>query len=144
MKASAMSPPICVRAYTAAATSTIEMNTAVMGPLAPYATIVARTGWRILRPAPAASAQKIAHAVALFTQLGMAGVQSRAAEGIDRKILHDLIIAILADDRIRIDHTFGNAIAAIGGHGHADPVARGAAEHPVVHVIDGGGGGGGG
>src|SRR5262245_57509874 len=83
-----------------------------------------------------ASSDELFHAVALLEELLVSGVHALAAEVIDRETLHDLVVAIPARDRITVDHAGGNAIAAIGGHGHADPVALGGAFHPVTHVID--------
>src|SRR5690606_8913707 len=40
-------------------------------------------------------------------------------------------------------HVLGDAVVAVGGHAHRDPLAVGA-QGPVAHVVDGGVGGGGG
>ena len=43
--------------------------------------------------------------------------------------------------RERGDQPFGDAVGAVGRHGHAHPVAVGGAERPVAHMVDGGVGG---
>src|SRR3546814_9962540 len=57
-------------------------------------------------------------------------------------VADQLIVAGLGHHRHAVDHAFGNAVAAIGGHAHGHPFAV-AAQQPVVDVVDGGVGGGG-
>ena len=92
-----------------------------------------RTGLRLV----------VGQAVTLLEQLPVRRVHAAAAELIDREALHDRVAAALAGDRIRVHDTLADAIAAVGRHRHADPVALRRAERPVAHVIDRGGGSGG-
>src|SRR3546814_14009777 len=79
---------------------------------------------------------------AFFSELGEGLVHAFAAEVVDRQVADQLIVAGLGHHRHAVDHAFGNAVAAIGGHAHGHPFAV-AAQQPVVDVVDGGVGGGG-
>lgn len=81
--------------------------------------------------------QQVFDTGAFFAQLLLSGFHFLAAELIDRQTLDDLVVTVLADARIRIDHTFADAIGAIGRYRHADPVTVRRAERPVAHVVDG-------
>src|ERR1035438_4207682 len=67
---------------------------------------------------------------------GCARIQACAAEGIDRKALHDLVVAACAGYGIGIDQPFLDAIAAVGSNAHAGPIALPGAEHPGAHMVD--------
>src|SRR5690606_37985859 len=50
------------------------------------------------------------------------------------------VFAIGGGDGHAVDDAFGNAVRAVGGHAHGDPLAV-RAQHPVTDVVDGGVGG---
>ena len=80
-------------------------------------------------------------------QLGDAGVDALAGEVGDLEALDDLPLAARAVQGQAADDALLDAVGAVGGDGHRDPVAVGGAEDPVVDVVDrgvrGGGGAGG-
>src|ERR1039458_3319400 len=68
----------------------------------------------------------------------------RLAEIIERHALDDFNILAVAADRVAEDQTLLDAVAAIGMHGHAEPVAGGGRVRELVNRVDGGVGGAGG
>src|SRR6266478_3675434 len=107
--------------------------------LAPaYPTIAACTSRR------ETSAEQRLDPFALLAQLGQGRVHALAAELVDGKTRHDAVLAAGEGDGVGVDDALGDAVAAIRRHGHADPVARGRAMKPTVHMVDRGGGGRGG
>src|SRR4029453_10500500 len=74
--------------------------------------------------------------VALLEKLPVRRVHALAAELVDREPLHHGVAAVLAGDGVRVDDAIGDAVAAVGRHAHADPVAIVRAERPVAHVVD--------
>src|ERR1700693_4110374 len=79
--------------------------------------------------------EQILHAVAFLRQFAMCNGHFFAAEFIDVQTVDDAVFARLARYRIGIDHAFGDAVASVGRHGHADPITGRRALHPVMHVI---------
>src|SRR6185312_11665045 len=75
-------------------------------------------------------------AVPLFVQLLQGRVHALAREVADFQALDELVSAGLAGHRVAVEDAFRNAVAAVGGHAHAHPGARFAAEHPVVDMVD--------
>src|ERR1700761_3374597 len=79
---------------------------------------------------------QIFDAVSFLTELAIRDLHSLAAEVADWKVGDDAVSAAFAGHRIRINHAFGNAVAAVGGYRHAHPFAIARAERPVVHVVE--------
>src|ERR1700688_996678 len=82
------------------------------------------------------SAEQVLHPVALFAQFGFRRSHLAAAEFVDVQALHDLVLAVAAGHGVRIDDAFADAITAVGGDAHADPVILGRAAEPGAHVIE--------
>src|ERR1700730_3061718 len=93
-------------------------------------------------PAPKATlfmgapSDEVFHTLAFFQQLAMRRLHLLAAEIVDVQSLHDAVLAVLAGDRIRIDHSLRYSVTAVGSDCHADPIARGRAEHPIMDVVE--------
>src|SRR4030067_2084720 len=85
----------------------------------------------------ALSAQQVFYAVALFMQFLQRGVHARAREIADVDAFDDLEFAVLAGHRLAVDYAFGDAVAAIGGNPHGNPVALGGSRYQVAHLISG-------
>src|SRR6185312_7240318 len=79
--------------------------------------------------------------LALFAQLGVSRIHALTAELVDGQALNDLIFTVLDRDRIGVNDSFLDSIAAVGRHRHADPVPAGRAMEPGMNVVDGRGGG---
>src|SRR5690606_15593161 len=56
------------------------------------------------------------------------------------QVAHQAVFAVIGGDGEAVDDAFRNAVGAIGGYAHGDPLTIGA-QHPVADVIDGGIGG---
>src|ERR1700728_1865577 len=93
---------------------------------------IARTARRLLHRG---CREKILHSVALLAELPMRGLHLLAGELVDVESLDDAVTAALANHGIRVHDAFGNAVAAVGGHAHADPIAVAGAEYPGMYVI---------
>src|SRR6186713_3101307 len=70
----------------------------------------------------------------LLAQLRVRRAELAAGKLVDLEPLDDLVIAADAAHGIGVDHAFGDAVAAVGRDGHADPVVACGAERPIVHV----------
>ena len=68
-------------------------------------------------------------------QLGNRGVDLRAREVVELEALDDLVLAVGAGAREAADEALGDAVGAVGGHAHRDPVAVRAGD-PVADVVD--------
>src|SRR6185437_9579411 len=135
MKMSVMIPPTWVTAYTAAATSrtvTIAPNMAFSSVRSP-APQAQRPEDSRARRTIARLAKECFYALALLAQLRVGGLHALAAEFIDGQSLHDLVFAVLESHGIGVDDTLLDAVAAVGRHGHADPVASRGAVHPGMY-----------
>ena len=69
-----------------------------------------------------------------FLQFIFRGGDFRLAEIVERHVLDDFKILAVAADRIAEDQTFLDAVAAVGMHAHAEPIAGG---RRVREFIDG-------
>src|SRR3972149_4351642 len=90
------------------------------------------------------SAQQVLDTIAFFVQFLEGRLHARAAEVADVEAFDYLVIAVLARARISVQHALGDAVTAVGGNAHADPVALRRAVDPVAHVVHRGVGGAGG
>ena len=86
--------------------------------------------------------QKVFHSLSLADQFLSGNIESLLAFSINLQSLHNLVFASLADHRVGEDETLRYSIAAIRGHGHADPSAG--SSDPISDVADCGVGGAGG
>src|ERR1700733_12907976 len=66
----------------------------------------------------------------------MSGLHFPAAEIADAQTLDDAVLAVLAGYGIRVDHSFRDPVAAVGGDPHADPIVGRRAEHPIVDMVE--------
>src|SRR4030095_8879079 len=82
------------------------------------------------------SSDQFFHAIALLEELLVRRVHAPAAELVDCEALHHGVLSVLAGDGIGVDDALGDAVAAVGRHRHADPVALRRAERPVAYVVD--------
>src|SRR5690349_77629 len=80
------------------------------------------------------SAEEVLHPIALLAQLRVSGSEARPAEIIQRETLDDPVFPVFDGDRVGKNDSRADAVAAIGGHRHAHPVALRRAVHPGVHV----------
>src|SRR2546421_2675460 len=81
-------------------------------------------------------AEEVFHPVALLVEFLERGIHALAAEFADLDALDRLVAAAAAGHRIAVDHAFRNAVAAVRGHAHRDPVAIARARHPVADMVD--------
>src|SRR5690606_14599703 len=79
--------------------------------------------------------KQIGDAGALLAELVVRGLHLLPREVVELETLHDLVPPVLAADRERVHDALGDAVAAVGSDGHADPVLAGA-ERPVAPLID--------
>src|SRR5699024_441624 len=86
-----------------------------------------------LRRNQSQSAKQVAHALALFAQLLVRGGHTLAGKVVALEPLHDFGLAVLADHGQGVEHAGFDTVAPVGGNGHARPVVRGRALHPVTH-----------
>ena len=71
-------------------------------------------------------------------ELILGGLDLGAAEVIDGDALDDFPAFAIAADGVAEQEALLDAVAAIGGDAHADPIAIACAVHPITHMIDGG------
>src|SRR5712671_4683700 len=81
-------------------------------------------------------AQQRLYAISLFMKLFQRRIHALAGEIADLQALHDFVFSGLAGDRIAVQDTLRNAVAAVRGNPHRDPVAVAGAFYPVPHVVD--------
>src|SRR5438067_11596006 len=79
---------------------------------------------------------QLADGVALFFELVDGGVDALAREVGDFEVLDNLVAAAGAGDGEARDDAFRDAVRAIRGDRHRDPVAVWSSENPVVHAVD--------
>src|SRR5215212_3942265 len=81
--------------------------------------------------------QQIRHHRAFFFQLGHGGAQLPLAERVEVGVLLDLVAAVAeAAKGKRADEALGNAVAAVGGNGRAEPIVSGCRLAQAADMID--------
>src|SRR5687768_600894 len=93
-------------------------------------------------PIPGSALEEVFYGRALLLQLLLGGGDLALGEVGVLDSLHDLVLAAGGGAREAEDQALGDAVAAVGGHAHRDPLVG--AQVPVAHVVDGGIGGRGG